>query len=242
MVTTMAAGMSGDDHPLFEAREGGKTVVIHFTSDRGLCGGFNNNLNRMVNKSRESGELGAEVELVMFGRKGSDFFRRRNVPVARALVQLREAERRDMIREVREDLVARFLTGEISRVMLAYNHYYNPIRQLPVILPLLPVTAPQAEEGEQGGQGAALDDREILFEPDRGAILDSLLPAYLQNQVLTAHLNTEAGEHGARMVAMEGATKNAGEMITSLTLSYNRLRQAAITKELIEIVSGAEAL
>ncbi|MCZ6534262.1 MAG: ATP synthase F1 subunit gamma, partial [SAR324 cluster bacterium] len=174
MVTTMAAGMSGDDHPFFEAREGSKTVVIHFTSDRGLCGGFNSNLNRMVNASRESGELGAEVELVLFGRKGNDFFRRRNVPIARALVQLRETERRGMIREVREDLVARFLTGEISRVMLAYNHYYNPIRQLPVILPLLPVTAPQGE------QGAALDDREILFEPDRGAILDTLLPANLQ--------------------------------------------------------------
>ena len=237
MVTAMAAGMTGEDHPLFEVREGGKSAVILFTSDRGLCGGFNSNLNRMVNASREGGAFGAESELVVFGRKGNDFFRRRNTPIVRAVVQLREAERRAVIPEVMEELVGRFLAGEVNRVFLAYNHYDNPIRQVPGILPLLPVVAPEAEEGAE-----AVDEREALFEPDRGAILDSLLPRYLENQVFTAHLNTEAGEHGARMVAMEGATKNAGEMIDNLTLTYNRLRQAAITRELIEIVSGAEAL
>jgi F-type H+-transporting ATPase subunit gamma len=104
------------------------------------------------------------------------------------------------------------------------------------MMPLLPVVAPEQEEGAQ------IDDREVLFEPDRGTILDTLVPKYLENQLLSAHLNTEAGEHGARMVSMDGATRNAGEMIDSLTLQYNRARQAVITKELIEIVSGAEAL
>lgn len=236
MVTKMAQGVTGDDHPLFDAGEGGKSLVVLFTSDRGLCGGFNNNLSRKVQAGITSGDLGGEVELVIYGRTGNDFFRRRSVPIAQALTQLREAERRGTIGGVIDGIVLRFLEGEVSRVYLAYNHFYNAIRQEPVISPLLPVVPPEMEEG------AEVDEREVLFEPDRAAILDTLVPKYLENQLLTAHLNSEAGEHGARMVAMEGATRNAGEMIDSLTLQYNRARQAVITKELIEIVSGAEAL
>ena len=236
MVTKLAQGVTGDDHPLFEAREGGIGLVVMFTSDRGLCGGFNNNLSRKVLAGISSGELGGEAELVIFGRRGNDFFRRRGGNIQQALVQLREVERRDAIGGLIEGIVARFLDGEVSRVHLAYNQFYNALRQDPVIFPLLPVVPPEAEEG------AEVDEREVLFEPDRGAILDTLVPKYLENQLLTAHLNSEAGEHGARMVAMDGATRNAGEMIDSLTLQYNRARQAVITKELIEIVSGAEAL
>jgi F-type H+-transporting ATPase subunit gamma len=212
-------------------------VVIAFTSDRGLCGGFNNNLNRMVYAQARAGELGGDVELVIFGRTGNDFFRRREIPIHRALVHLREAERRISIKEeVTEEIIGRFLSGEVGRVLLAFNRFENAIRQSPMVRPLLPITPPEADEEE------VVDDREVLFEPSRREILDSLLPSYLENQGLIAHLNTEAGEHGARMVAMEGATKNAGEMISSLTLQYNRLRQAVITRELIEIISGAQGL
>lgn len=236
VVTTMAQGLTGEDHPLFDVREGGATLVVLFTSDRGLCGGFNNNLSRLVHAAIVGGELGGETELVVFGRKGNDFFRRRNVSIARSLVQLKEAERREAIGGVIEETVERFRSGEVGRVLLAFNQFYNAMRQEPRIMPLLPVVAPEPE------QGARIDEREVLFEPGRGAILDTLVPKYLENQLLTAQLNTEAGEHGSRMVAMDGATRNAGDMIDSLTLQYNRARQAVITKELIEIVSGAEAL
>ena len=236
MVTKMAQGVTGDDHPLFEAREDGKSLVVLFTSDRGLCGGFNNNLSRMVQAGIGNGSFGGEVDLLIYGRTGNDFFRRRGVSIVQALTQLREAERRDTIGAVIGDIVGRFLAGEVGRVHLAYNQFFNAIRQEPRIVPLLPVVPPEA------GEGAQVDEREVLFEPDRAAILDSLVPKYLENQLLNAHLNSEAGEHGARMVAMDGATRNAGEMIDSLTLQYNRARQAVITKELIDIVSGAEAL
>lgn len=236
MVTKMAQGVTGDDHPLFEAREGGKSLVVLFTSDRGLCGGFNNNLSRLVLAGINKGELGAEVEMLVFGRTGNDFFRRRNVTIGQAFVQVRAVERREAIGGVIESIVSRFLDGEVGRVHLAFNLFFNAIRQDPVISPLLPVVPPEAEEG------AEVDQREVLFEPDRGAILDSLVPKYLENQLLTAQLNSEAGEHGARMVAMDGATRNADDMIGSLTLQYNRARQAVITTELIEIVAGAEAL
>ncbi len=244
MVTTMARGLTADDHPLFEQREEGKSVALLFTSDRGLCGGFNNNLNRLLHAQARAGDLGGDPELVIFGRTGNDFFRRRDVPINRALVQIREAERRVAIKEVIEELISRFLSGEVARVHVAFNYFENAIRQTPVVRPLLPIAPPaEAEAGVEGLETAAeVDDREALFEPSRAQILDSLLPTYLENQGLLAHLNTEAGEHGARMVAMDAATKNAGEMIDRLTLQYNRMRQAVITRELIEIINGAEAL
>jgi F-type H+-transporting ATPase subunit gamma len=132
----------------------------------------------------------------------------------------------------------RFISGEVGRVFLAYNHFNSAINQEPRVVPLLPIEPPAQTEDEAG----ARDTRETLFEPSRAAVLDVLLPNYLENQCFLAHLNTEAGEHGARMVAMDGATNNAREMIKRLTLQMNKARQAAITKELIEIVNGAQAL
>ncbi len=242
MVTSMAGGLTADDHPLFERREEGKCLVLLFTSDRGLCGGFNNNLNRLLHAQARAGDFSGDPELVIFGRTGNDFFRRRDVPIGRALVQIREAERRVAIKEVTEGLISRFLSGEVARVYLAFNFFHNAIRQTPVVRPLLPIAPPAEAEAEGAEKPAEVDDREVLFEPSRAKILDLLLPKYLENQGLLAHLNTEAGEHGARMVAMEAATKNAGEMIDSLTLQYNRMRQAVITRELIEIINGAQAL
>jgi len=239
MVTAMAQGLTGEDHPLFETREGGKTVVVLFTSDRGLCGGFNNNLNRMLMAALRDTGAYPEPELIVYGRTGNDFFRRRQATISRAIVQKREAERRETLREVFDSIVSRFQEGEVGRVFLAYNHFQNPITQVPQLAQLLPVRPPEITEGDEG---EVVDEREVLFEPSRTDILNSLLPRYIENQGLMAHLNTEAGEHGARMVAMDGATKNAREMISSLTLQYNRLRQAAITRELIEIISGAESL
>jgi F-type H+-transporting ATPase subunit gamma len=160
------------------------------------------------------------------------------VPIARTYLQLVEAEKAGQIKKLIVELSERFVAGEVGRVLLAYNHYRSPISQDPRIVTLLPIEPPEA--GADAGE--ARDEREILFEPSRRAVLDQLLPDYLENQCFLALLNTEAGEHGARMVAMDGATRNAGEMIRSLTLKANKARQAAITKELIEIVSGAQSL
>lgn len=238
MVTSIAGGLSGEDHPLLQTREGGKSVVVLFTSDRGLCGGFNTALNKTLLARLVGGGDMPEPELVIFGRTGNDFFRRRRFTISKAVLNAREAERRDEIRAVIESLSARFTAGEIGRVVLAFNRYHNPISQEPTLLPLLPV-APPAQSGAEAEPG---DQRETIFEPSLAAVLDSLLPRYLESQLLQALLSTEAGEHGARMVAMDGATRNAGEMIKRLTLEMNKARQASITKELIEIVNGAQAL
>ena len=243
MVTTLASGLTGNDHPLLIQEAEGKPLVILFVSDRGLCGGFNSNLNRMVYKQLAADPSLAGAELIIFGRSGNDFFKRRGVAIRAAHANLREVERRQALRQVIDDAIKGFLGGEISRVILAYNHFNNAISQEPVMRPLLPI-AQEATPKEQADETDArkIEDQVGIFEPDRETILNTLLPRYLENQGLLAHLSTEAGEHGARMVAMEGATKNAGEMISRLTLQYNRARQASITSELIEIISGAESL
>jgi F-type H+-transporting ATPase subunit gamma len=238
MVTSLAAGLNGDHHPLLARHEGGKTVVVLYTSDRGLCGAFNANLNkRLLRQLMGSGRM-PDPALVVFGRQGSEFFRRRGYTIAKAITHAVEAQKAAHIRAVVQDLRGRFVSGEVGRVFLAYNHFNSAINQEPRVVQLLPVEPPSAGEAGAGPR----DERETLFEPSRAAVLDVLLPNYLTNQCFLAHLNTEAGEHGARMVAMDGATNNAREMIKRLTLQMNKARQAAITKELIEIVNGAQAL
>jgi F-type H+-transporting ATPase subunit gamma len=247
MVTSLAAGLTGEDHPLFARREGGQSVAILFTSDRGLCGAFNAQINKRLLREVQTDPALREARLVIFGRLGNEFFRRRGFPVEKAIVHALPAEKPTRIREVLSDLRERFVKEEVGRVVLAYNHFSSAINQQPRIVPLLPIEPPESPESPESSESseagaAARDTRETLFEPSRDAVLDALLPNYLENQCHLAHLNTEAGEHGARMVAMDGATRNAGEMIKRLTLQMNKARQAAITKELIEIVNGAQAL
>jgi F-type H+-transporting ATPase subunit gamma len=235
VVTNLSRGLTGDDHAFFRtAQPGGKTVVVHFTSDRGLCGGFNSNLNKKVLREIRSGSL-PDPEMICIGRVGNDFFKRRDVPIRQAILYAQPDEKVSAIADIIKDVTSRYISGEIGRFYIAYNHYHNPVRQDPTLHPLVPLPEPPPEHR----QTPRID---TIFEPSRGAILDVMLPRYLQNQLFQAHLNTEAGEHGARMAAMEGATKNAGKMIDRLTLQYNRARQANITKELIEIVNGAQSL
>jgi F-type H+-transporting ATPase subunit gamma len=239
MVTTISRGLTAEDHPLLGENPEGKTALLLYTSDRGLCGGFNSNLLKFVVRSlTKQGHV--DPELIIVGRVGNDYFRRRAYLVTRSVVQLTLTEKQARIREAIDELVQRYITGDVGRVLVAYNRFFNPMRQDPTLMQLLPVVAP--EPGAPGTEDAAQDERESLFEPSRVEILSSLLPRYVENQCTLAMLNTEAGEHGARMVAMESATKNAGEMISRLTLQYNRVRQAAITKELIEVINGAQSL
>lgn len=232
VVRRLSFGLTGDDHPFFGAPTGGKTLVVHFTSDRGLCGGFNSNLNKFALKAVQDGTL-KDAEFAVFGRQGNDFMKRRGINIGLSVVQAADVERQEKVEALCNDIARRFAAGELSRVVVTYNRFVNPIKQDPTMAALLPIAAP--EERRMGA-------RSTIFEPSLGEILEQILPRYLNNQFFQAMLNTEAGEHGARMVAMEGATKNAGKMMDSLTLQYNRARQAGITKELIEIVNGAQSL
>jgi len=235
IITNLSRGLTGQDHPFFHGHAIGRPVVVLFTSDRGLCAGFNSNLNKMVLREIRAGNIPDDPEFVCFGRVGNDFFRRRGLPIARSIVYARPVEKEQVIHNLIEDFTKRFIAKETGRLYLAYNHYINPVRQDPTLVELVPLREPPPER--RVTYRVATE-----FEPTRAEILGVMLQRYLQNQLFQAHLNTEAGEHGARMAAMEGATKNAGKMIDSLTLQYNRVRQAAITKELIEIVNGAQSL
>lgn len=224
-----------DEHPFLHDHGQGALAVILFTSDRGLCAGFNTKLIQLVERELQGDK--ENLRLFAFGRVGADFFRRHGWNIEQKHTHLTPAKKLELLEGLAKNLGEAFVQKKVSKVLLAYNHFKNPLTQEPLLTPLLPLpkdtNSQEAEEGKEG---------EMIFEPNLKDVFNNLLPRYVKNRLLAAHLNTEAGEHGARMVAMEGASKNANEMITSLTLQYNRLRQAAITKELIEIVNGAESL
>ncbi|MDP6211370.1 MAG: ATP synthase F1 subunit gamma [SAR324 cluster bacterium] len=217
---------------LFRSTGGKRTGVILVTSDRGLCGGFNANLSKAL--ARHLAEEGVEcAEFVILGRKGNDFFKRTNHTILENHTSTHPDEQVGLVRNIVSEFTKRFEENELDQVILAYNHFVSVISQEPVIEQLLPIKAPEVE---------SVDEREIIFEPSPEDILETLLKKYVQNQVYVSWLDTIAGEHAARMTSMDAATKNAGEMIDKLQLHYNRSRQAAITSELIEIISGAESL
>jgi F-type H+-transporting ATPase subunit gamma len=229
------AARSEFSHPLLEAHEGERTWVVVISSDKGLCGSFNANLLRSVEKDLVAGRW-TDVELAVIGRKASDYFRRRRWQLA--------IDERTTISNLSVDdgprlgqrFMEAFTSGEIDSVWLAYNSFVNMIRQDLKIERLLPIEPPTVEEAEDEAQV------DYLYEPDARTLLAELLPRHVETQVQRALLDSAAAEQAARMTSMDAATRNAGDMIDSLTQLYNRTRQAAITKELIEIVSGAQAL
>ncbi|RJP22337.1 MAG: ATP synthase F1 subunit gamma [Deltaproteobacteria bacterium] len=236
-VVQAVAGRAGDDaHPLLTAREGKKLALLVVTSDRGLCGSFNSGLTRaalrFVNEHRDRYE---EIALFMVGRKGRDFFRRREVPVRKEYLGVLGSISRAHAETMANDLVSGFLSGDFDEVRIVFNEFRSAISQVVRFEPLFPIALEKAE-GEAGG---GID---YLYEPGQKEILASLLPKYVETQILRILLESVAGEHGARMTAMDSATNNSVDMISRLTLQMNRARQATITTELTEIVSGAEAL
>lgn len=227
------------DNPLLKAPEQVKKVlVVALTSDRGLCGGFNNNLMRALEKwiAARSGD-GIEATLRVFGRKGRDFAKVKKMPVDDAVIDYAKIDKLDLVRPLGDHLVAGYSDGTYDEVWLAFNVFKNAATQEPTISRVLPLSVEGAEaDVANAGYG------DFIYEPSPAALLDTLLPLYLRTLVLQAFLETEAGEYGARMVAMDNATRNASDRIDELSLIYNRARQAAITTEITEIVSGAEAL
>ena len=238
VVTAVAGRAAGDAHPLLTAREGKKLALLVVTSDRGLCGSFNSGLTRAVNRfidgRRETHE---EIVLFVVGRKGRDFFRRREVPIRHEYIGVLGSLSRHHAERIANDLVEGFLSEAFDEVRIAFNEFRSAISQVVRFEKLFPLAIERKDS-----EGAIASGIDYLYEPSQKEILATLLPKYVETQIFRMLLESVAGEHGARMTAMDSATNNAVDMISRLTLQMNRARQASITKELMEIIGGAEAL
>jgi F-type H+-transporting ATPase subunit gamma len=233
VLASLAARVDPDTNPLLRGHGDRKIEVILMTSDRGLCGAFNaHNMRHVEDFAR--GLRTAEVGITAVGKKGREYFTRRRFTILRAWNDAFRQVQFAFAKELAAGIVERYLAKESDKVYLAHNEFKSAIQAKPVIRQLLPVEPEAAEPGQH------VD--EYQFEPDAASLLADLLPHYIEVQVYQAMLESAAAEHAARMSAMENATSNAGELIESLTLKMNRIRQASITTEIIEVVSGAEAL
>jgi F-type H+-transporting ATPase subunit gamma len=231
VLADLATVLSGDDHPLLAEREGGKRLIVLVTTDRGLAGPLNTNTIRFA--AREITENPGDLTVVTVGRKGRDAMRRAGVPLEAHFAGFGDrptfADVIPLARLITDD----FVEGKIGRADLIYNRFITTLTQKPEIYQLLPVRPSEDTKGIPGNQ--------FIFEPNAGAVLQQLLPRYVATRLFQAVLESKASEESSRMVAMKNATENAEELIEDLTLSYNKVRQSNITREMIEIASGANA-
>jgi F-type H+-transporting ATPase subunit gamma len=236
------AGEDGLAHPLLAARPVRRVEVLLLTSDRGLAGGFNSNVIRRASRFLYENSNLESVRFTTVGRKGHDFFRNRGQAIRKDFAGLYARLNYRSAADVAEELTASFLNNEVDAVYVIFNEFQSAISQKVVLQQVLPLQAFGATPAPGGATSAATSLVDFKYEPDRQAVLDRLVPQAVSIKVYRALLESVASEHGARMSSMENATSNATEMIAQLSLTYNRTRQAVITKELMEIVSGAEAL
>lgn len=241
VVETMRVDETGEaiekepDHPFLVERPEKTVVLLVLTSDRGLCGAFNTNINKMAERAwRERTEQGQTVQIYTLGRKGRDYLRRRKAPIVHDFARIWDGLDISKARLVSRSVVPALVKGEVDSIYLIYNEFKSAIQQRVVVDKLLPL--PRIEIDPNLGQD------EYLYEPDPATLFSRMLPRAVQFAVFAALLESNAAENGARMAAMDAATSNARDMIDDLTVQMNRIRQAAITKEIIEVVSGAQAL
>lgn len=231
VLADLATVLGGEDHPLLAEREGGKRLIVLITTDRGLAGPLNTNTIRFA--AREITEYPGDLTVVTVGRKGRDAMRRAGVPMEAHFAGFGDrptfADVIPLARLITDD----FLEGKIGRVDLIYSRFVTTLTQRPEMDQLLPVQPSEDTAGIPGNQ--------FIFEPDAGTVLRQLLPRYVATRLFQAVLESKASEESSRMVAMKNATENAEELIEDLTLSYNKVRQSNITREMIEIASGANA-
>jgi F-type H+-transporting ATPase subunit gamma len=231
VVGSIAAGTKGVKHPMLQTREIKKTGYLVITSDRGLAGGYNSNVLRKVSAEiREKHNSPNEYAIFVIGRKGRDFFQRRNMPIVQQVTGLPDSPSFSDIKAVAAAAVSNFEQGAYDELYLVYNQFVNAMTQVPTIKRLLPL---------DDVSGTVTANYE--YEPSPEGVLEVLLPKYAETLIYSAVLEGKASEFGARMTAMNSATKNATKMIDTYTLAYNRARQAAITQEISEIVAGANA-
>ncbi len=235
----LASRLEPDIHPLLVKRDGIKNVeLLHFSADRGLCGAFNTHLITHAEKwVQEQEALGRQCSLTLVGKKGKDYFTKRDFEVRVAHTHIYGKVDIAFINQMAKEFIDRYLNNEVDEVYMMYSRFVSMIKQEPTLVKLIPIEPPGVEEGEERS-GAA----EYLIEPSAEELLIELLPKHLSVQIYNAFLQNETSEHAARMTAMDNASKNCSEMIDNLTLVYNKARQAAITAELMDIVGGAEAL
>ncbi|MBK8253874.1 MAG: ATP synthase F1 subunit gamma [Polyangiaceae bacterium] len=227
-------------HPLLVRRAEKRVLLVVLTSDRGLCGAFNTNINKRAEREwRSRTEQGQEVKMILIGRKGRDYFTRRNAPVLEFLPGVWDNLSLETAQNVGKKVLAPFTAGDADAIYFVYNEFKSAMTQRVTVERLLPVAEPA---GSEPTADEIARTNEFLFEPNKEALLDRLMPMYVDVSVLRGLYESMASELGARMTAMDAATKNAKEMVERLTLQYNRARQAAITKELMEIIGGSEAL
>jgi len=236
LLKNVAARVAIEAHPLLQTREEKKIDLVLFTSDRGLCGGYNANLIRAAEAFIRRHAPDKEVELTLVGRKGADHFRRRRAPIADRYLNVLATAPDELAAAIGQKLISRFINRETDAVYILYSHFRSALSQVPTLEKLLPVSLSETNDA------AAQQLTEYLYEPGIEQLLASLLPRITDVAVQRALLEATASEHGARMTAMDSATSNASKMIGSLTLQMNRARQASITRELMEIVGTAEAL
>jgi F-type H+-transporting ATPase subunit gamma len=242
VVSELAAVAGTDAHKLFEVRELKKASIVVMTTDRGQAGAFNANVLKKVEAVVEGDLAGAsEISLRITGRKGNSYFKRRNANIGSFdAAPANTATALTFARETATRIVDDFLSGRVDRVYVVFNEFKSAISQGVVAKQVLPVV-PEAVASTELAHGDAVAT-DYAYEPSKEVLLSSLVPLYVEIGLYRAALESIASEHGARMTSMDNATRNAGEMIDKLTLDYNRARQAAITKELLEIIGGAEAL
>lgn len=230
-------------HPLLDRRGDEHYLLVLITADKGLCGAFNTNLTKVAHAFiKENGDK--RVEVIAIGRKGRDFFRNRHVPIANEFIGLTGKGRVEFSEalDVARDIIKQYTDNtDIDKVFIIYNEFKSVLQQRVVLEPLLPVARAEVDEAEtKTPQALTLVD--YIYEQPPAEMFARLLPRLIETQIFRALLESVASEQGARMTAMDSASKNASELIDSLTLNMNRVRQAAITNEIIEVVSGAAAL
>jgi len=220
-------------HPLLEVRPEQKILFIVVTADRGLCGAFNSNITRTAQLFLRD-HSGQEIKVLAVGRKGRDFFRRRHVPIRAEFVNIFSRLDYGTAKDIAETVMQAYSDAEVDAVYILYNEFKSVIQQRIVVEKVLPLSRMDIDKTEP--------QTDYIFEQPPQEIFNRMLPRYVEIQIYRALLESAAAEHGARMASMDTASRNAGDMIDSLTLNMNRIRQAAITREIIEVVSGAGAL
>lgn len=239
MLQTVSAGAEvAKENPFRVARPVEKVLFVVVTSDRGLCGAFNMNVNKavmaLINEKYAAQKAAGNVDILSIGRKGGEFFTRRQYKVNHKFEDTYTRLSFGVVREAAEEIMAAFVEGRYDAVEIAFNEFKNVATQIVRTEQFLPI--PEEETTQEAAKG------DYIFEPSEEEIIKELIPKSLKIKLYRAVLESNASEHGARMTAMDKATDNAGELLKNLRIEYNRSRQAAITTEILEIVAGAEAL
>jgi F-type H+-transporting ATPase subunit gamma len=246
MVGLLAPNVRDFAHPLLDTRPVARVGIVVIAADKGLCGSYNTNVLRVGHQfiDRQVAEHGAQnVRLLTVGRKATDYFKRRNYNIDTSFLSIGDKGSFEQVRAISNAITGMFLSGGVDEVHVVYTEFRSVISQKPQAIKFLPIEPPTGEDAEASASGAPGGPRQdFIFEPKVPDLLSALLPRFVETRVYQLLLEGVASEFGARMTAMTNATKNAKDQAQLLTLEFNRTRQANITKELLDIVGGAEAL